>query len=212
MNERTFRCDSQAQGWPTCQIPSFYPAQNSLNRDCAGEGLTVILSGLPDDAGDKSLEWIFVPQDKCFLSGLIERFRENQPYCFVIVWSSFHSVLPGDTSWVSQSGQRCHSAIDTEPVNGGGVFYSIPVAFPPDLTCANDYQNHDCRPLGCTSPTCPDAFLTPTSGGCPDGRSPAVGCMDTFSGNKGFIVTYYPATSASCGGAIPCNAAAPEAK
>lgn len=106
--------------------------------------------------------------------------------------------------------------IDAEPVKGGGQFYSIPVAFVPDLVCANDYTNHDCRPLGCTSPTCPDAYTTPTSGTCPDGRSPQVGCQDSFSsdGNGqpgagvGFTVTYYPTTSASCGGAIPCDAAA----
>jgi hypothetical protein len=107
--------------------------------------------------------------------------------------------------------------IDAELTKDGGQFYSIPVALAPNLTCANDYQNHDCRPLGCTSSTCEDAYITPTSGTCPDGRSPQVGCQDTFSGNGdggagsgvGFMVTYYPATSASCGGAIPCNAATP---
>jgi hypothetical protein len=100
--------------------------------------------------------------------------------------------------------------IDIEPTKDGGQFYSIPVAYAPDIVCANDYANHDCRPLGCTSNTCPDAYSTPTGGTCPDGRSPQVGCQDTFSGNNGFTVTYYPATSASCGGAIPCNAAAPK--
>jgi len=108
--------------------------------------------------------------------------------------------------------------IDAEKTKDGGQFYSIPVSFAPDLVCANDYVNHDCRPLGCASPTCADAYTTPTSGTCPDGRSPQVGCQDSYSGNGqggpgtgvGFSVVYYPATSASCGGAIPCNAAAPK--
>jgi mRNA-degrading endonuclease toxin of MazEF toxin-antitoxin module len=99
--------------------------------------------------------------------------------------------------------------IDIEPTKGGGQFYSIPVAYAPNLVCADDYANHDCRPLGCTSETCPDAYSTPTGGTCPDGRSPQVGCQDTFNKNVGYTVTYYPTTSASCGGAIPCNAATP---
>jgi hypothetical protein len=70
------------------------------------------------------------------------------------------------------------------------AFYSIPVTFTPDITCATDHANHDCRPLVCDSSTCPDAYSDPTSGGC--GYSPQVGCQDTFSQNVGLTVTYYP--------------------
>lgn len=71
-------------------------------------------------------------------------------------------------------------------------FYSVPVRMAPRLTCAADHQNHDCRPLWCGSSDCPDAYSTPTSGGCPDGRSPQVGCQDTFSKNLGYEVVFCP--------------------
>jgi hypothetical protein len=70
--------------------------------------------------------------------------------------------------------------------------YSVPVHFAPALTCAHDTANHDCRPLWCGSETCPDAYATPTTGGCADGRSPQAGCQDTFSKPAGFTVTFCP--------------------
>lgn len=84
-------------------------------------------------------------------------------------------------------------------------FYSIPVAYAPILSCANDIVNHDCRPLYCDSSTCPDAYATPTSGGCPDGRSPQAGCQDTFANDVGFMVTYFPPAGTSCKNAVPCQ-------
>ncbi len=95
--------------------------------------------------------------------------------------------------------------LDVESTAGGGSFYSIPVAFSPNLTCAVDSANHDCRPLWCDSAVCPDAYSTPTEGGCPDGRSPQVGCQDTFSGDVGLSVTYHPVTGASCQDAVTCT-------
>jgi len=87
-------------------------------------------------------------------------------------------------------------------------FYSIPVTFAPDLTCAHDSANHDCRPLVCDSDKCPDAYATPTTGGCPDGRSPQVGCQDTFGDfgtPSGLTVTYFPSpVPASCQDAKAC--------
>lgn len=87
--------------------------------------------------------------------------------------------------------------------------FSLPVSFAPALACANDHLNHDCRPLWCGSSTCPDAYATPTTGGCPDGRSPQAGCQDTFTGSNGFVMTYCPAncspsTCPSCQEAVPC--------
>jgi hypothetical protein len=85
--------------------------------------------------------------------------------------------------------------------------YAIPVSFAPNLPCAKDTANHDCRALWCDSATCPDAYATPTAGKCPDGRSPQVGCQDTFTGNVGYMVTYFPATGTSCQDAKACDAA-----
>jgi len=79
-------------------------------------------------------------------------------------------------------------------------FYSLPMHVAPNLTCAVDHANHDCRPLWCGSNSCPDAYATPTTGGCPDGRSPQAGCQDTFGNQEGYTVTYCPdsCTSTSC--------------
>jgi hypothetical protein len=91
-----------------------------------------------------------------------------------------------------------------------GQFYSIPVEFAPNLTCANDNANHDCRALWCGKADCPDAYSTPTTGGCADGRSPQAGCQDTFSGSVGYTVTFCPAgctevSCPSCLDATPCK-------
>ena len=80
--------------------------------------------------------------------------------------------------------------------------YSVPVSFKPDLTCAVDHTNHDCRPLWCDSATCPDAYDSPTSGGC--GFSPQVGCQDTFGLNLGFKIEYFPAPGSSCQDTLVC--------
>jgi hypothetical protein len=83
--------------------------------------------------------------------------------------------------------------------------YAVPVSFAPELTCAHDHQNHDCRPLVCTSGKCPDAYATPTTGGCPDGRSPQPGCQDTFSGAEGYLVELCPSpVPPSCQDAVAC--------
>ena len=85
------------------------------------------------------------------------------------------------------------------------TFYSVPVSYGPDLTCARDHENHDCRSLYCDSAKCPDAYSTPTTGGCADGRSPQVGCQDTFAEKRGFVVEYCPATGTSCTDATTCT-------
>jgi len=83
--------------------------------------------------------------------------------------------------------------------------FTVPVSYAPELACAIDYQNHDCRPLVCASGTCPDAYATPTTGGCPDGRSPQPGCQDTFANGTGYLVELCPAPlPASCQDATPC--------
>jgi hypothetical protein len=91
--------------------------------------------------------------------------------------------------------------------------FSVPAKFAPDLTCANDHANHDCRPLWCGDEKCPDAYANPTQGGCPDGRSPQGGCQDTF-GNfgtaSGYAIEMCPkdcpdGKCPSCQEAKPCN-------
>jgi hypothetical protein len=83
--------------------------------------------------------------------------------------------------------------------------YGVPMSVTPELQCAHDVANHDCRPLVCDSATCPDAYLTPTSGSCPDGRSPQVGCQDTFSQDVGVVVELCPEpVPASCQDATAC--------
>jgi len=89
--------------------------------------------------------------------------------------------------------------VDTE------LGFGVPVSFDPDLTCATDHANHDCRPLVCADEKCPDAYSTPTTGGCPDGRSPQASCQDTFGKSDGFTVTYCPnPTPVSCQDATGC--------
>lgn len=85
-------------------------------------------------------------------------------------------------------------------------WYSVPVSFRPNLPngCAIDHAAHDCRPLWCDRSDCPDAYATPSTGGCKDGRSPQAGCQDTFSGNDGYTVIFCPASGASCQDAQPC--------
>ena len=87
-------------------------------------------------------------------------------------------------------------------------WFSVPLTFDPDLSCAHDNANHDCRPLVCDSATCPDAYATPTTGGCADGRSPQAACQDTF-GNfgtpSGFTVNLCPSpVPPSCQNATAC--------
>jgi len=87
--------------------------------------------------------------------------------------------------------------------------FSVPVKFSPDLICAVDSVNHDCRPLWCGNAHCPDAYADPTQGGCPDGRSPQGGCQDTF-GAHGYTVEFCPPectaeSCPSCQDAKPCN-------
>lgn len=95
--------------------------------------------------------------------------------------------------------------LDVQPTQSGGVFYSIPVSYRPLLDCAVDSQSHNCRPLFCDKPNCPDAYSTPTTGGCPDGRAPQVGCQDTFAQNLGFEVLFFPPAKESCQDIQPCN-------
>lgn len=85
-----------------------------------------------------------------------------------------------------------------------GQFYSIPVSFKPDIACAVDHANHDCRPLWCDSDVCPDAYATPTTGGCPDGRSPQASCQDTFGLGRGYTIEFCPASGKSCQDAKAC--------
>lgn len=83
--------------------------------------------------------------------------------------------------------------------------YSVPIAVSPDLECAVDHESHDCRPLVCASATCEDAYSTPTTGTCPDGRSPQASCQDTFRKNVGYTITFCPdPVPTSCQDARDC--------
>jgi hypothetical protein len=85
-------------------------------------------------------------------------------------------------------------------------WYSVPVSFRPNLPngCATDHGGHDCRPLWCDSSTCPDAYDTPTAGGCPTGWSPQAACQESFDQSFGYTVEYCPASGASCQDAVAC--------
>ena len=82
---------------------------------------------------------------------------------------------------------------DLDVQNGYG---GIPVTFNPNLECAADNANHDCRKLSCDMALCPDAYSTPTGGGC--GYSPQVGCQDTFAKDKGYTLTLCGEWQPSC--------------
>ena len=98
-----------------------------------------------------------------------------------------------------------YGGFDSYDIDVEGGSYVVPVSFAPDLRCANDHANHNCRPLVCTSADCPDAYQTPTSGGCSDGRSPQVGCQETFAGGFGFRLVACPdPVPASCVDASAC--------
>jgi hypothetical protein len=82
-------------------------------------------------------------------------------------------------------------------------WYAVPVHVQPDLTCAVDHASHDCRPLWCNAADCPDAYQTPTTGGCADGRSPQASCQDTFGKTEGYTVTFCPTSCATTGSSCP---------
>jgi hypothetical protein len=103
-----------------------------------------------------------------------------------------------------------YGKFDSYDIDVEKQFYSVPVTFKPDITCAVDHANHDCRPLFCNSNDCPDAYGTPVSGRCPDGRSPQAGCQDTFNDAKGYTVEFCPSdctdsSCPSCQDAAPCS-------
>jgi hypothetical protein len=101
-----------------------------------------------------------------------------------------------------------YGKFDSYNIDVEKTFYQVPVSYTPDLTCANDHANHDCRPLYCNSADCPDAYSTPTTGGCADGRSPQGNCQDTFNDSAGYTIEFCPA-DCSAGGACPsCQDAA----
>jgi len=82
-------------------------------------------------------------------------------------------------------------------------YSGVPVTVTPNLTCARDHANGDCRSVYCGEAGCPDAYSTPISGGCLN-QSPQVGCQDTFANNVGYTVTFCAPAQASCGSASPC--------
>ena len=90
---------------------------------------------------------------------------------------------------------------DVDVENG---YSGVPVTFGPALSCANDHASGDCRTLWCDSPTCPDAYDTPTTGGCP-GLSPAAGCQDSFANSVGYVLTLCASSGTSCASVPPCS-------
>ena len=98
---------------------------------------------------------------------------------------------------------------DSYDIDVEKAWYSVPVGFGPTLPngCATDHAGHDCRPLWCDRATCPDAYDSPTQGGCPPGWSPQAGCQESFSQSLGYKVEYCPASGASCQDAVACPSA-----
>ena len=82
-------------------------------------------------------------------------------------------------------------------------WYSVPTLFKPDVSCTTSTNDLDCRPLWCNSADCPDAYNTPTTGGCSDDRSPQGSCQDTFNQSVGYTVELCPSQCATTGGSCP---------
>ncbi|MCJ7444682.1 MAG: hypothetical protein MUO26_09175 [Methanotrichaceae archaeon] len=100
-----------------------------------------------------------------------------------------------------------YNRFDSYNIDVEKKFYSIPVAFTPDVTCSHTIPL-DCRPLFCNRINCPDAYSTPDEGGCPDNRSPQGNCPDTFGNfgiKSGFTVEYCPANGQSCQKSKVCS-------
>ena len=117
----------------------------------------------------------------CLTEGLAVMVNKDAPSCTSGTRIEFSAGNKAD-----DYGKFDSYNIDTE------LGFSVPVKFAPDLECANDHANHDCRPLWCDSEKCPDAYANPTQGGCADGRSPQGGCQDTFNIPKGYVVEFCP--------------------
>jgi hypothetical protein len=84
-------------------------------------------------------------------------------------------------------------------------WYSIPVVYRPNITCAHD-SGLDCRPLWCNKVNCPDAYSTATTGLCPDNRSPQGNCQETFGNfgtQAGYVVEFCPSGCTTTDGACP---------
>lgn len=132
-----------------------------------------------------------------------------QPPCLtaglaVLANPSSHSCTTGTrVEFTAGNSANVYGKFDSYNIDTEKEFYSVPLSFKPDLTCAVDHANHDCRPLYCNSKSCPDAYNTPTTGGCPDGRSPQGSCQDTFSKPAGYTVELCPADCATTGGSCP---------
>jgi len=97
-----------------------------------------------------------------------------------------------------------YGKFDSYDIDVEKTFYSVPTLFKPDGSCSSTGAL-DCRPLWCNSNSCPDAYDTPTTGGCPN-RSPQASCQNSF-GNfgtaSGFTVELCPASCATTGGKCP---------
>lgn len=100
-----------------------------------------------------------------------------------------------------------YGKFDSYDIDVEKEWYSMPVTFAPNIMCAHD-SGLDCRPLWCNSSDCPDAYRTPTTGGCSDGRSPQGSCQDTFGNfgtQSGYTVVFCPAEGKSCQKSQACS-------
>ncbi len=182
----------------------------SYNTGCNSDGTQgapqCTCTAGPTLAAGASAFWVIVDGDypnnppswtpACLTSGLAVLVNEDAATCTAGTRVEFTAGNSGNPY-----GKADYYNIDVEK-----DWYSVPVSFQPTLVndCAADDANHDCRPLWCDSGTCPDAYATPTTGGCPDGRSPQAACQDSFSAPDGYVVEYCPATGESCQDARAC--------
>ena len=130
----------------------------------------------------------------CLTAGLAVLVNEGNPSC----------TTGTRVEFTAGNIDNIYNKFDSYNIDIEKNWYSVPVTFKPNLTCAVDHENHDCRPLWCDSDVCPDAYHTATTGGCPDGRSPQGSCQDTFNRGLGYTVEYYPASGKSCQDAKAC--------
>ncbi len=182
----------------------------AYNIGCNGDGTSgapqCACTGGPVLASGASVSWIIV--DGNYTSCL----PSWQPACLTASLAVIANPNISDCSKGSRiefsagNSSDPYGRFDSYNLDIEKAWYAVPVRFKPNLPrdCAKDSANHDCRPLWCDSDTCPDAYATPTAGGCPDGRSPQAGCQDTFSDPAGYTVEFCPSSGSSCQDATAC--------
>ena len=141
-------------------------------------------------------------QPACLTEGLQVMANYEQNQCTLGTRVEFTAGNSGDLFGMFDNYNISTQADASPPPEG--IYYSVPVSFKPDSICSHTVPC-DCRTLYCNKIDCPDAYLTPTTGGCSN-CSPAAACQDTF-GNfgtpAGFTIEFCPDDCKTTGGPCP---------